>query len=119
MFSNAVKIMIFISGVQYYLPIKLCKTAGSIHLFKLTGMLKLENVKLNRNYIWDTLEINWREVNMNFNSSKINLPRIVMIHLRDNIEIRCMMKAEPLLFHIMLKEGITWLRLASSTQETV
>ena len=32
-FSNAVKIMIFISDVQYYIPIKLCKTAGSIHWF--------------------------------------------------------------------------------------
>ena len=30
MFSNAVKIMVFISDVQYYVPIKLCKTAGSI-----------------------------------------------------------------------------------------
>ena len=28
-FSNAVKIMIFISDVQNYIPIKLCKTAGS------------------------------------------------------------------------------------------
>ena len=33
-FSNAVKIMIFISDVQNYVPIKLCKTADSIHLFK-------------------------------------------------------------------------------------
>ena len=41
MFSNAVKIMIFISDVQYYVPIKLCKTAGSIHLFKIMGTLKL------------------------------------------------------------------------------
>ena len=31
MFSNAVKIMIFISDVPYYVPIKLCKTTGSIH----------------------------------------------------------------------------------------
>ena len=43
MFSNAVKIMVFISDVQNYIPIKLCKTAGSIHLFKITGMLKAEN----------------------------------------------------------------------------
>ena len=35
--SNAVKIMIFISDVQNYVPIKLCKTAGSIHLFKAVG----------------------------------------------------------------------------------
>ena len=46
LFSNTVKIMLFISDVEYYLPIKLYKTAGSIHLFKITGMLNPENVKL-------------------------------------------------------------------------
>ena len=57
MFLNAVKIVIFISDVQYYVPIKLCKTAGSIHLFKITETIKLENVKINWNYFWDTMEI--------------------------------------------------------------
>ena len=51
MFSNAVKIIIFISGVRNYVPIKLCKTTGSIHFFKITGMLKPENIKLNKMYI--------------------------------------------------------------------
>ena len=49
-FSNAVKIVKFISDVQNYIPIKLCKTAGSIHLFKILGMLKAENIKLKKNY---------------------------------------------------------------------
>ena len=35
LFSNVVKIMLFISDVHYYVPVKLCKTAGSIHLFKI------------------------------------------------------------------------------------
>ena len=39
LFSNVVKIMLFISDVQYYVLVKLCKTAGSIHLFKITGKL--------------------------------------------------------------------------------
>ena len=39
-FSNAAKIMLFISDVQNYVPIKLCKTSGSIHLFKFKGTLK-------------------------------------------------------------------------------
>ena len=43
-FSNAVKIMMLISDVQNYVPIKLCKTAGSIHLFKKKDMLKPENI---------------------------------------------------------------------------
>ena len=73
-FSNAVKIMVFISDVQNYIPIKLCKTAGSIHLFKITGALKAENIKLNKNYIWDRLEIDWKDVTVTFNENEINLP---------------------------------------------
>ena len=46
LFSNAVKIMLFISDVQHYVPIKLCKTAGSIHLFKITDMLKPKKCKI-------------------------------------------------------------------------
>ena len=49
--------MIFISDVHNYAPIKLCKTASSIHLFKITGTLKAENIILIKNYLWDTLEI--------------------------------------------------------------
>ena len=82
-------------------------------------MLKPEIVKLNQNYIWDTLEIDWKEVNVTSNSNKVNLPRFVTIKLRDKFKIRCMMKKEPLIFHIMLKQGITWFTLASNTQETV
>ena len=31
MFFNAVRIMVLVSDVQYHVPIKLCKTAESIH----------------------------------------------------------------------------------------
>ena len=55
-FSNAIKIMLFISDMQNYIPIKLCKTSGSIHLFKIKGTLKFKDIKLNRNYLWDTSE---------------------------------------------------------------
>ena len=80
-FSNAVKIMIFISDVQNYIHIRLYKTAGSVHLFKITGILKAENIKLNKYYIWDMLEIDWKEVTVTSNDNKINLPRVVTIKL--------------------------------------
>ena len=50
-FSNAAKIMLFISEVQNYVPIKLCKSACSIHLFKIKGTLKSGDIKLNGNYL--------------------------------------------------------------------
>ena len=111
--------MIFISDVQYYVPVKLCKTAGHIHLFKIIGMLKPENIKLNQNYIWDTLEIDWKKVNVTFKDNKINLPRVGTVNLKAKNKIRHVMKKEPLLFHIMFKQGITWFTLALATQETV
>ena len=44
-FSNVVKIVLFISDVQNYKLIKLCKTSGSIHLFKIKGTLKPGDIK--------------------------------------------------------------------------
>ena len=67
--------------MQNYVPIKLYKTVGSIHLFKSRGTLKPKNIKLNKNYLWDTVEIDWREVTMTFNYNKINLPKVVVIKL--------------------------------------
>ena len=45
--------MLFIPDIQNYVPIKLCKTAGSIHLFKIEGTLKSGDIKLNKNFLWD------------------------------------------------------------------
>ena len=54
--------MLFISDVQYNVSVKLCKTAGSIHLFKITGKITMDKVKMNKHYIWNILEIDWSEV---------------------------------------------------------
>ena len=111
--------MIFISDIQNYVPIKLCKTAGSSHLFKMIGTIKAENIKLNTNYLWDTLEIDWKEITVTFNGKKIDLPKVVVIKLQDKIKMRRLMNREPLLFHLMLKQGITWFTLATETQGTM
>ena len=88
-------------------------------MLKITGTLKPENIKLNQNYIWDTLEIDWKVVSVTFNDNKINLPRSITIKLRDKIKFRCLMKNKPLLFHIMLKQGITWFTLALDTGDCI
>ena len=61
------KVVLFITDVQNYIPIKLCKTSGSIHLFKIKDTLKPGDKKPNRNYLWDTLEINWNGIKLTLN----------------------------------------------------
>ena len=118
-FSNAVKIMSFISDIQNYVPIKLCKTPGSIHLFKIKGTLKTGHIKLNKNYLWDTLEINWKEVTVTFNDNKIELPRIVAIRIWVKIKVRRLMSREQLIFYVMIRQGITWFNLETEIPKIV
>ena len=67
----------------------------------------------------DTLEIYWKGVNVTFNGNKVNLLKLFMKKLGDKFKMRHMMKKKPLLFHAMLKQGLTQFTLASSTQKTV
>ena len=111
--------MLFISDIQNYVPIKLCKTAGSIYLFKIKGTLKSGDVKLNRNYLWDMLEINWNKVTVTFNDNKIELSKIVTIQILDKIKVRRLMNREPLIFHVIIRQGITWFNLETEIPEIV
>ena len=55
---------------------------------------------------------------MTLNGNRVYLPKSVTIKFRDKFEIRYMMEREPLLFHIMLKQGINWFTLASNNPPT-
>ena len=76
---NAVKIMLFISDTKHYIAIKLYKTAGSIHLFKIAGAITSEDVKLKRNRTQNIIEIDWKEINVTLNRNKVNLSKSVTI----------------------------------------
>ena len=108
LFSNITKIVLFISNATTYVPIRLNRMAESISLFKLRGRLTIENVRFKRNWIWNVLEIDWRDVNMTINGNPIPLPTTLVIPLRDKFRARRILRRQPLLFHVMLKQGKTW-----------
>ena len=56
---------------------------------------------------------------MTFNGNKIDFLKVVVIKLKDEIKMKRLMNGEPLLFHLMLKQGITWFTLATEIKETV
>ena len=107
-YSNTIKIMLFISDIKSYVPIKLCKTSGSIHLFKLPGSINKENVTLHKNTLWDIMEIDWQPVTITLSGNVINLPGSVIIPFRDKFKIRWIVKSRPL-----LKQGKTWYLLSN------
>ena len=79
--------MLFISDIQYYVPIKLCRTAGSVHLFKIAGRLTIDKVRLKKHYVCDVLEIDWNEIKVTFNGKVINLPKSITDKLWDKFKV--------------------------------
>ena len=100
LFSNVIKIMLFISDIQYYVPVKLCRTVGSIHLFKITGRLTIDKVRLNKHYVWYILEIDSSGIKVTFNGKVINLPKSITVKLWDKFRVRHMMGNQPVLFSL-------------------
>ena len=50
---------------------------------------------------------------MTLNGNIINLPKSVTVKFRDKFKIRHIIKSEPLLFYIILKQGFTWFAFTS------
>ena len=79
LFSNTIKVKLFVADNHCYIPLQLNKLAGSVHLFKLHGMLTKDNLVLRKNWIWDVLEIDWTDVCLLQDHKEINLPVTVSI----------------------------------------
>ena len=59
LFSNTVTVMLFFSGVNQYVPVKLCKMTGSIHLYKIFGHPTPDQITLERKLLQDVVKIDW------------------------------------------------------------
>ena len=117
LYSNTVTIMLFFSDVRQYVPVKLCKTAGSIHLFQIYGQLSPNQIILEKNCLWDMIKIDWKEVFVTLNGTIVRMPKTVKIPLRDKYRLRTLMDKHSLLLHVMLRQGTSWYALDKRDSE--
>ena len=111
LFPNGTKILLFISNTHSYIPIKLCRVARSIHLFRIRGRLNPDNVKLKKKRILDVLEIDWSDISITLNDNEIDLPSSVIIPFKERYRARGLLRKHLLLFYVLLKQGKTWFSL--------
>ena len=107
-----VKIKLFLVDTESYVPLELNKLAGNVHLFKLTGVLSLDNVILKKNWMRDVLEVNGNNVHITLNDKEINLPASLIIPLAHKIKVRKLFNERSSLHvYIMLKQRKSWYNL--------
>ena len=117
-FLNMVKIKLFIADTESYVPLELNKSARNVHLFRLTGILLLDNVTLKKNWIWDVLEVNWNDVQVTLNEREINLPMSIVIPIEYKLKVRKLFgKKDSLHLYAMLKQRKSWFHLENSEHD--
>ena len=90
--SNTIQIKLFVVDNHCYIPLHLNQLAGSVHLFKLHGMLTKESLVLKKNWILDVLEIDWKDVYILQDHKEINLPVTVVIPLYYKFKLRQLLR---------------------------
>ena len=117
LFSNTIKIKLFVADNQCYIPLHLNKLAGSVHLLKLHGILTKENLVLKKNWIWDVLEIDWTGMYVLQDHKEINLPVRVVIPIYYKFKLRQLLRnsqRDSLHLYIMLKQRKSRFNLEST-----
>ena len=63
--------------------------------------------------------MDWKEVSMTLNGYKVSLANSVIIPFRDKFRMRHIVRRQPLLLHIMLKQAMTWFSLEITNENTI
>ena len=90
---------------------KLCKIAGSIHLFQIYGQLTSDKITLERKYLLDIIKLDWGEVFVTLNGAIVLLPISVKVPFRDKYRLRHLITNRSLLLHVILRQGTSWYAL--------
>ena len=120
LFSNTIKVKLFVADNDWYILLHLNKLAGSVHLFKLHGILTKENLVPKKNWIWDVLEIDWTDVYLLQDHKEINLLVTVVIPIYYKFKLRQLLRnsrRDCLHLYIMPKQRKSWLNLESTEHQ--
>ena len=110
-YLNASNLIIFMSNIYRYVPIQISNAAEDSSFFKVIGTVNTNSVILRKNYIWDTLDIDWCHIKGLLDNKDISLPIVITILIIHKYRIRRIMNKPTLRFLEMIMKGNTWFSL--------
>ena len=108
-YATACHVYIFISRNKRCCPIKLRSTTGLLYNFVTNKKFPIEALTLHQGCPWDTLCINWRDVNLTNGETSIRLPYNVQVPLKENQSCATLCTV-----HIMILQGHTWYTVSTT-----
>ena len=98
----------------YYIPLTLRKAAGQLHRINITAIPHPTQFKLVKNWLWDTLTIDWSDIELQVKGEVMQLSSTIVVPLRAKLRIRSLMNKG---FHTSLAicQGSSWYDLAANS----
>ena len=109
-YSRNCTFYLFVFNDHYYSPLKICPLRGHLQNYKIEDSGTDLELTLHKNWIYDTVNISWGDIQVLENEIPIKLPRTVSIPLRHKIKNRRMMSFEWDVQY-MVKQGPNWYNL--------
>ena len=90
-YSRNCTFYLFVCCDHYYSPLKICPLRGHLQNYKIEDSGTDLELNLNKNWIYDTVNISWGDIQVLENQIPIKLPKSVTVPLRHKIKNRRMM----------------------------
>ena len=109
-YSRNCTFYLFVFYDYYCSPLKICPLRGHLQNYKIEDSGSDLELKLNKNWIYDTVNISWGGIQVLENQIPITLPESVTVPLRYKIKNRRMMSFDWDVQY-MVKQGPNWYNL--------
>ena len=108
-FNRTLDVYLIICDNLRYVPVKIRVISG--HFYKLdliqTDVIGESQLKLQRNFLWDTLTIDWKDIQLKYAGETVSLPTSFVIPLGDKFRLRSLTDL-PFDSFLMVKQGTEW-----------
>ena len=108
-FKRTLDIYLIICDNLRYVPVKIRVISG--HFYKLhlvqTDDIGESQLKLLRHYLWDTLTVDWKDIQLKYAGETISLPTSIVIPITDKFRLRNLTNL-PFDSFLMVKQGTEW-----------
>ena len=113
-YSRCCTMYFFLYHDDYYAPLKIKSLSGHIHMYKMENRLMPGQLTLQRNCLWDTVTIDWENVQILKHDEPVVMPVTVTVLLSHKIKMWNILNTE-FEIQVTLKKGNDWINITQWT----
>ena len=114
LYNNTFEVKLVLGEDTHYLPLRIRKIVGHLHRVSINIIPSPDQIRLVRNWLWDTVVINWNNTELLNGEEVVDLPSTIVVPLRAKMKVRQIMSNRNLTVSLALTQDNYWYHIAQS-----